>query len=155
MMKPFLLWSQVTWKAMEMAAESAFVIGRRTQQIALAAARPSRADQRELALMVREKHEAFSEAATAAGVSTIMIGEQMSKLALSQMLSASASMMSVMTSLTPAQYATRQSKLLSDTAANSTGAMSKLLDSSAKATRRIMKPVGKRVKQNAKRLAKP
>jgi hypothetical protein len=135
-----------------MAVESALVIGHRTQQMALDGANLRPADQRELALMVQEKQEAFSEAAVAAGMSTLLVNQQMSGLAIKHMLSASASMMSIMSSRTPAQYAARQSKLMRETAENSASAISKLADSSAKAARRTMKPVGKRVKQNVRRL---
>jgi hypothetical protein len=153
-MNPYLLWWQVGWKAAEMAVGSAFVIGHRTQQIALAGANPAPAHKRELALMVQEKQEAFSEAAVEAGMSALQMNQQLSALAVRQMLSASASIMSVMSSRTPAQYAARQSKLISETAANSVGALSMLSDSGAKAARRTLKPVGKRVKHNVKRLGK-
>lgn len=134
--------------------ESAFVIGQRAQQMALAGANPGPADQRELSLMVQEKQEAFSEAAVAAGFSAVRVSQQMSGLAARHIVSTSASMMSLMTSRTPAQYAARGSKLMRDSAANAAGAMSKLSDAGAKATRRSMKPLSKRVKQNVRRLVK-
>jgi phasin family protein len=70
------------------------------------------------------------------------------------MLSASASMMSILASRTLAQYATRQTKMIREAAANSVGAMSQFSEASAKAARRTVKPVRKRVKQNVRRFVK-
>ena len=87
-MNPFLMWSQLAWKTGEMAIASAQVIGHRTGRLARAGPVPDARDQREFALMGREKGAAAMESAQAVGVRMLMLNQQFAALAFKQMLSA-------------------------------------------------------------------
>ena len=153
-MNPFLMWSRLAWKTGEMAIASTQVIGPRTSRLALAGSVPSVRDQREFALMGQEKSEAALESAQAVGVRMLMLNQQFAALAFKQMLSASAALMSIAASRTPAESVERQSKLVRDTMASSVIAASKLSGSTAQLARRALKPLHTRVSGNVRRLGK-
>jgi hypothetical protein len=151
---PFLLWSRLAWKAGEMAMASAQVIGHRTSRFALAGPAPSARDQREFTLMGQEKGAAALASAQAMGLPMLKMSQQFAGLAFKQMLAASAAMMSTGASLTPAEAAGRQLKLVSNTLAAPVVAAARLSASSAKVARRALTPVHSRVKGNVRRLKK-
>lgn len=151
-MNPFLMWSRLAWKAGEMAMASAQVIGHRTTRLALAGPTPSARDQREFTLMGQEKGTAALASAQAMGLPMLRMSQQFAVLAFKQMLAASAAMMSIGASRTPAESAGRQLKLVSDTLAAPVVAAAKLSASSAKVARRALTPVHSRVKGNVRRL---
>jgi hypothetical protein len=153
-MNSFLMWSRLAWQAGEMAIASAPVIGYRTSRLALAASVPSSRDQREFALMGREKGEAVLESTQAVGVRMLMLNQQFAALAFQQMLSASVALMSIAASRTAAESVERQSKLVRDTIANSVVAASRLSGSTAQLTRRALKPAHARVRGNIRRLGR-
>jgi hypothetical protein len=153
-LNPFLTWSRLAWKTGEMAIGSAQVIGHRTRRLALAGSVPSARDQREFALMGQEKGAAAMESAQAVGVRMLMLNQQFAALALKQALSASAALLSIAASRTPAESAGRQSKLVRDTLANSVVAASKISGATAQLARRALKPVHTRVSGNVRRLGK-
>ena len=130
------------------------VIGHRTNRLASAGSIPSTRDQREFTLMVQEKGQAASEAAQAVGARLLMLNQQIAALAFKQMLSASASLVSIATSRSAAESVERQSKLVRDTMANTVIAGSKLSGSTANVAQRALKPVHTRVLGNARRLTK-
>ena len=151
---PLLRWSQLAWKAGEMAIASSQVIGHRTRRLALAGPMPNPRDQREFALMGQEKSAAALEAAQAAGLPMVALGQQMAMLAFKQMLSASTAFMSIATSRTATESMDRQSRLVRDTLNNSVAAASQLSGSTAKLARKALTPVHTRVSRNARRLGK-
>jgi hypothetical protein len=65
---PLAMWGRLAWKTGEMAAASAQVIAHRTTRLALAGAVPGLRDQRELALMMREKGAAVQDCVQAYGL---------------------------------------------------------------------------------------
>jgi hypothetical protein len=148
------MWSRLAWKAGELAIASAQVIGRRTSRFALAGSAPSARDQREFALMGQEKSEAALESAQAVGVRMLMLNQQFAALAFKQMLSASATLMSIGSSRTAAESVDRQLKLVRDTMAGSVVAASKLSGSTAQLARRALGPVHARARGNIRRLGK-
>ncbi|MBY0268640.1 MAG: hypothetical protein K2X06_02050 [Burkholderiales bacterium] len=151
---PFTIWSRLAWKAGEMAISSAQVIGQRTNRLALAGPVPSARDQREFALMGREKGEAALESAQAAGVRMLLLGQQFATLAFKQALSASVSLMSIAASRTAAESVDRQTRLVRETMTGSAAAASKLSGATARVARSALKPIHKRVSGNARRLGK-
>lgn len=153
-MSPFTMWSRLAWKAGEMAIASAQVIGQRTNRMAFAGAIPNARDQREFALMGREKGEAALESAQAVGLRMLLAGQQFAALAFKQAFSASASLMSIAASRTAAESADRQTKLVRDTMAGSVVAAAKLSGAGAGIAKGALKPVQKRVSKNIKRLRK-
>ena len=153
-LNPFLMWSRLAWKTGEMALASAQVIGLRTKRIALAGSVPSARDQREFTLMGQEKGADAMESAQAVGARILMLNQQFAAFAFTQMLSASASLMSIAASRTSAESVERQSKLARDTMAGSIVATSKLSGSTAQLARRALKPVHARVSANVRRLGK-
>ena len=151
---PLTMWSRLAWKAGEMAISSAQVIGQRTSRLALAGATPNARDQREFALMGREKGEAALESAQAVGSRMFLMGQQIATLAFKQALSASVSLMSIAMSRTVAESADRQARLVRDTMAGSVATAAKLSGTSAGIVKSALKPVQKRVSKNVKRLRK-
>ncbi len=137
-----------------MATGSAQVIGHRTRRLALAGSVPSARDQREFALMGQEKSEAALESAHAVGVRMLMLNQQFAALVFKQMLSASATLMSIAASRTAAESVDRQSKLVRDTMTSSVVAASKLSGATAQLARRALKPVHTRVSGNLRRRGK-
>ena len=137
-----------------MAIASTQVIGHRTRRLALAGPLPSARDQAEFALMGREKGAAALESAQAVGVPVLMLTGQFATLAVKQMMAASAALMSIAASRSPAESVDRQAKLVRDTVTGSVVATSRLAASAATLSRSALKPVHKRVSSNVKRLGK-
>src|ERR1700691_1071048 len=153
-MNPFFMWSRLAWKTSEMAMASAQVIGHRTSRLALAGPLPNARDRREFAQMGQEKHEAALESAQAMGGPMLTLNQQFAALACEQMFSASAALVSIATSRTPAQLVARQSKLMHDAMNSSAATAAKLSGSTARVARSALKPVHRRVNENARRLVK-
>ena len=151
---PFMMWSRLAWKAGETAISSAQVIGQRTSRLALAGVVPSARDQREFALMGSEKGEAALESAQAVGARMMLLGQQSAALAFKQALSASVSLMSIGASRTASELMGRQARLVRETMAGSVVAAAKLSGAGAGIATGVLKPVQKRVINNAKRLRK-
>ena len=151
---PLLMWSRLVWRASEMAIASSQVIGHRMQRLSLAGPIPNARDQREFALMGREKGEAALESSQAVGVPLLVMTHQFASFAFKQMFDASTALLSIATSRTPAESVERQSKLVQDTLTSSVAAASKLSGSAAKVARIALKPVHARVKGNVTRLGK-
>ena len=153
-MNPFLMWGRHAWKTGEMAINAIQVINHRTTRISRAGVVPNARDQREFSLMVQEKAEAVMESAQATGIPLLMLSQQFIALTFKQMMSGSLALMSLAASQTPAESATRQSRLISATLSDSAVAASKLSRSAALLARSALTPVHKRVSANARRLGK-
>jgi hypothetical protein len=153
-LSPFMAWSRLMTTTGEMFVASAQVISHRTLRMALASPAPSERDQREFALMGREKAEVALESARAAGLQLQTIGQQFAMLAFKQMMSTSASLMSIAASRNPTQTVALQSKLLRDSVNNTVTTAAKLSGSSARIAQHALHPVRKRVSKNAVRLRK-
>jgi len=151
---PFLMWSQVAWKAGEMAIASAQVIGHRMSRLALADSIPSARDQVEFALMGREKGEAALAAAQAVGMRMLMLNQQLAAHFFKDMMSASLALMSIAASRTPAVSVERQSRLARDSMNRSLVAASRLSGSTAQLAQRALTPVHARVRKNVRRLGR-
>lgn len=153
-MNPFLMWSRLAWTTGEMAIASAQVIGHRASRFALTDDVPNARDRREFALMSQEKGEAAMESAQAVGVRMLMLNQEFAALALKQMLSASAALLSIAASRTAAESVDRKLKLVRDTMAGSLVAASKLSGSTAQLARCALQPVHTRVSGNVIRLCR-
>ena len=151
---PFLLWSRLAWQTGEMAMASAQVIGQRTARPVFTGAAPGANDLREFALMGREKSEAALESARAASGRMLTLNRQFAELAIRQMLSAWAGLMSVAVSRSVPESVKCQSKLVRDMTAHAAVATSNLSGSTARLARSAVKPVSTRVKRNARRLGR-
>lgn len=152
--KPYMMWSQLAWKASEMAVSSMQVIGQRTGRFLLSGAAPGVRDQREFDLMGREKSEAAFEAAHAISTHALMLNQQFITLVFKQATSVSVALLSIAGSRTAAESVDRQVKLARDTATRSAVVASTLSGATARLTRSALKPVHKRVSRNARRLRK-
>lgn len=151
---PFMIWSRLAWKAGEMAVSSAQVIGHRGSRFLLSGSAPNVRDQREFALMGQEKGEAMLESAQAIVLRTLTLNQQLATLAFKQLLSTSATLVSIASSCTAAESVERQMKLVRETMTGSAAAASKLSGSTAGIARSALKPVHRRVSANARRLGK-
>ena len=152
--QPFRLWSTFMWRAGEMMLASAQVIGYRTSPIRSSRDSSGTRNRRELALMGTEKVGAAAESVQAAAASWIQLNQEFSAIVFNQALVGLVAMGSIAASRTPAQVASRQVRLVSDTLSNSTAAASRLSGTAARGAQRILKPVHSRATANAKRLAK-
>lgn len=153
-MEPYMMWSRLAWQAGEMAASSMQVIGQRTGRFLMSGATPGAREQREFALMGREKGEAALESVRAMGARALMLNQQFAMLAFKQALSASVALLSIAGSRTAAESVERQVRLARDTATGSAAAASKLSGTAARIARSALKPVHKRVSSNVRRLRK-
>jgi hypothetical protein len=150
---PFLLWSTLGVKAIEMSAAAAQVIAIRTTRMAAHGLNPNAADRREMKLMGAEKVDAFSRAgqAIANGALPLMAGMAGQALRTSvDLLNASAQLAA---SRTIPQTMARQRKLahtlMHSAPAAQHGAASK---ATAKLAHRALAPVHRKATANAKRL---
>jgi hypothetical protein len=152
---PFVAWTQLAWKTGELMVSSAEVIGRRVAGMALAGPVPPARDQREMALMGREKIEAAAESGYAMWWSLARMNQQLAALALRQMFAGAAGMASLASSRTAAESVGRQARLVSDAVAHSATAAAGISASTARLAQRGLTPVRSRAARNAKRLRKP
>ena len=153
-MNPILLWSRLAWKTGEMAIASVPVIGHRSSRLLLAGVAPSARDRREFELMVHEKSVALWESAQAMSLRLLVLNQQWAALAFRQMLSTSATLMSIATSRSLAESVLRQSKLAHDAVTGSVVAASRLSGFAALLTRRGLVPVHARIRGNVRRLGR-
>lgn len=150
---PFVVWTDLAWKIGEMSMASAQVIAHRTTRIARAGPNPNIRDRRELARMSLEKVEATTESARAIAAHLATTNLDLGARAFSQMLSATAALMSLAASRGAGQFVTRQAKL-AQTLSRSALAASELSDATARLARGGLKPIHARVTANARRLGK-
>ena len=80
-LSPFMFWSDLATKTLEMMLASAQVIGHRTGRMALAGPAPSARDRREFALMGQEKIEAGAQSAQAMAAHMMAMGQPWGALA--------------------------------------------------------------------------
>jgi hypothetical protein len=151
---PFRSWWAFAWKTGEMMLASGQVIGHRSKRMRSAGHSPGAGDRREFALMGQEKLAAAAESSQAVAFNLLRLNQQFGAIALKQMLTATAAIISVATSRTPGQSVARQSKLVRDTMSHSVVATSQLSKSAARLAHRGLKPIHSRATGNAKRLAK-
>jgi hypothetical protein len=151
---PLIAWTRLAWKTGELMMSSGEVIGRRMAGMALAGAAPGPREQREIALMSREKMEAAAESGYAMWWQLARVNQQVAALALKQMFAGAAGMMSLASSRTAAESLGRQAKLAGDAMAHSAVAASRLSGSAARLAQRGLTPVRARAARNAKRLRK-
>lgn len=151
---PFIAWTQLAWKTGEMMLHSGEVIGRRMAGMAQAGPAPGLRDQREVALMGREKLEAAAESGYAMWWSLARMNQQLAALAVKQMLAGAAGMASLASSRTPAESVARQTRAVAESVAHSATAASRLSGSTARLAQRGLTPVRARAARNAKRLRK-
>ena len=153
-MNPFLMWGRLAWKTGEMAIASLPVVALRTGRLLLVGAVPSARDRREFDLMGQEKSAAMWESAQAMGWRMLVLNQQLAALVFRQMLSTSATLMSIAASRSLAESILRQSKLAHDAMTGSVAAASRLSGFTAQVTRRGLVPVHARIRGNARRLGR-
>ena len=112
---------------------------------------PSARDQREFTLMGQEKMEAAAESMQAMAMQALHMNQQMGMLAYRQMMSGAIGLLSAASTMAPFSSG-QQTKLLRDTLANSTEAMSHLSGATARLAHHGLKPIHTRARGNAKRL---
>lgn len=149
---PWLMWSRVAWKTGEMALAASPVIHHRAGRLLLAGAGSNPKDQREFALMGREKVEAGLEAAQDVGMRSLTLNLQLAGMAFKQGLWVWSALLSLAGSRTIAQSLQRQSRLVEGTMNRSAIAASTLSAASARIARRALGPAQARIGKNARRL---
>jgi len=150
---PFLLWSTLAMKTMEMSAAAIQVIAIRTGRLASAEFPPSEADQGELAMMGREKVDAFTRAGTeiVAGIAPAMadLGAQAFRSGMDVFNAATR----LATSRSLPQTLARQ-RTLTDTLARHAPAAHESTNAAARLAHRALAPVHSTATANARRLTK-
>jgi hypothetical protein len=104
--------------------------------------------------MGQEKIAAAAESSQAVAFSWMRLNQEIGAMALKQMMTATAAIISVAASRTPGQSVARQTKFVRDTMSHSAVATSQLSKSAARLANRGLKPIHSRATGNAKRLAK-
>ena len=152
---PFLLWSSLGVKALQMSTAAAQVIAIRTTRMALHGANPDAADRREMALMGAEKVDAFSRAGQALATGAIPLVAGMAGQAFRTGMDLMAASAQLAASRTVPQTMARQRKL-ADTLVR--GATATQHTAASKATARLahraLDPVHKKATANARRLTR-
>ena len=152
-LSPFMLWSDLASKTLEMMLASAQVIGHRTGRMALAGATPNARDRREFALMGREKIEAGAQSAQAMAAHMMTMSQPWGALAFRHILRNSTAFMSLASSRTPSQLIARQAAL-ARVLGQSAVSMANVSRNATKLAHRGLRPIHAKVTANAKRLAK-
>src|SRR5450759_2435065 len=137
---PFMLWSDLATRTLEMMLASAQVIGHRTGRMALAGLSPSARDRREFALMGQEKIEAGVQSAQAMAAHMMTMSQPRGALAFRHMLRNSAAFMSLASSRTPSQLIARQ-VALARTLGTSALSMVDVSKNATKLAHRGLKPI--------------
>ena len=150
---PFMLWSDLATKTLEMMLASAQVIGHRAGRMALAGPAPNARDRREFALMGQEKIEAGAQSAQAMAAHLMTMSQPWGALAFRHVLRSSAAFMSLASSRTPSQLIARQAAL-ARALGQSAVSMADVSKSATKLAHRGLKPIHAKATANAKRLAK-
>jgi hypothetical protein len=153
-MNPYLMWTRHAWKTGEMAMAAAQVITHRTDRMARSGVLPNVRDQREFALMGREKGVAAMESARAMGLPLLQLNQQLASMALHQMMAGWAALASIAVSRNAAQSLARQTRFVNAVMRDSAVGASKLSGSVAHVAKHALIPVHKRVSGNVKRLGK-
>jgi hypothetical protein len=150
---PFMLWSDLAMKSLEMMLASAQVIAHRSGRMALTGPTPNARDRREIALMGQEKIEAGAQSAQAMAAHMMAMSQPWGALALGHILRSSAAFMSLASSRTPSQLIARQAAL-ARALGQSTVSMADVSKSVAKLAHRGLKPIHAKATANAKRLGR-
>ena len=150
---PLSVWTDLALNTCEMMVASAEVIGHRTGRMAVAGPIPNARDQREFALMGREKIDAAAESARAMAEFVMTINCQIGAQAFSQMLTGSTAMISLAASSSIGQSIERQGELVR-TMTDSAITASQLPNSAGLLAQSAVEPIYSRTKANARRLGK-
>ena len=150
---PFMLWSDLATKTLEMILASAQVIGHRTGRMALAGPTPHARDRREIALMGQEKIEAGAQSAQAMAAHMMAMSQPWGELAFRHILRSSAAFMSLASSRTPSQLIARQAAL-ARALGQSTVSMADVSKNAVQLAHRGLKPIHAKAIANAKRLGR-
>lgn len=153
-LNPLIIWSKFAWKTGEMMLASMHVSGHRSHRMLSATHPPSDVDQREFALMVREKVAATSESAQGMAFAWLRFNQKFAEIAFRQISAGTAAFLSLATSRTLGESVTRQGNLLRETMVHSATATSQLSQSAAHVAQRGLQPIHSRATANSKRLAK-
>lgn len=105
--EPIRLWSDFMWKAGEMMFASAQVIGYRTNPVLWIRDSSGASNRREFALMGTEKFAAATQSLHAAALSWVRLNQELGASACNQALQGWSAMVSVATSRTAGQVASR------------------------------------------------
>ena len=150
---PFMQWSDLATKTLEMMQASAQVIGHRTGRMTLAGPAPNARDRREFALMGQEKFEAGAQSIQAMTAHMMTMSQSWGLLTCRQILRNSAAFMSLASSRTPSQLITRQAAFAQALGQSATS-MADISTSAAALAHRGLKPIHAKATANAKRLGK-
>ena len=152
---PFLLWSSLGVKALQMSSAAAQVIAIRTTRMATHGLNPNAADRREMTLMGAEKVDAFSRAGQAIATGALPLVAGMAGQALRTGMDLMTASAQLAASRTLPQTMARQRKLadtlMRGASATQHGAASK---ATARLAHRALDPVHQKATANARRLTK-
>lgn len=148
---PFTAWTELLWKFAELSTASAEVIAHRTTRLASAGPLPGARDRREFTRMGQEKFEAATECATAVAGHLTAINLQFGTRAFGDAMNAASALMSLGTSRTAGEFATRQLELADALSRSATTAVA-LSHSAAGLAGRGLTPIHSRATANARRL---
>jgi hypothetical protein len=150
---PFMLWTDLATKTLEMMLASAQVIGHRTGRMARAGPALSARDRREFALMGQEKIEAGAQSAQAMAAHMMTMSQPWAALAFRHILRNSAALMSLASSRTPSQLIARQASL-ARALGQSAVSIADVSKDATKLVHRGLKPIHAKATANARRLGK-
>lgn len=152
-LSPFLLWSDLAAKTMEMMLASAQVIGHRTGRMALAGPAPNARDRREFTVMGLEKIEASTQSARAMAAHMMTMNQAWGALAFRHLLQNASAFMSLAGSRTPDELIARQAALARALEQSAIG-IAEVSKNATKLAHRGLKPIHARATANARRLGK-
>lgn len=151
---PLMLWTDVALKTQEMLVSSGSVIHARTHRIARAGLSPTQADLAELQRMGHEKLEAAAESGAAMANQLHTTHFTLVNRAVRHWASAATALISLATSVSPAQAASHV-EALGEATTRSAATLSQLSSANARIVQRGLRPIHARATSNARRLSGP
>ena len=152
---PFLLWTSLGVKTLQMSAAAAQVIALRTTRMAAHGANPDAADKREMHRMGAEKVDAFSRAGAALATGAVPLMAGMAMQASRAGFETFNALTQLATSRTMAQTLARQRQLATALmGAGTASGQAAASSATARLAHRALAPVHRKATANAKRLTK-
>lgn len=151
-LNPWLAWYQFSLGAAQTMVDSAQVIALRTNRIVQAGASPGIRDRAEMRRMGQEKVSAAAESGAGVMLGMFALNSRLWMAGMQQWMNGVPLLMSLASSLTPAQAVARHARLLNASLAGAAAASNRTLAGIPRIASQALRPVRSRTKANVKRL---
>lgn len=149
---PWLAWYRFSVGATQTMVDSAEVVALRMNRLVQAGSSPGIRDRAEMRRMGQEKVSAAAEAGTGVMMGMFALNSRLWMAGIQQWMNGVPMLMSLASSLTPAQAVARQARLMNASWAGAAAASNRTLAGIPRIASKALRPVQSRTKANVKRL---